>query len=148
MDTEFVQIQHWCELIDAERQKRILESNTSLETSVEATRAVLQNLSMSMEKRQQDFEIKLEDALRLLDQPLQRFVDNLNDIHDKLGRTQRLEVLRWLSMVPYRQHHRNSMSDVLDQSGTWLKNHSIFRDWCRSSSSAILWLHGIRTWSW
>lgn len=141
---ETSQVQSWCQLIDAERHQRILDSGTALQGSIDLTQTAIQNLSIRTTEEQARISLKLEDVLRSLEQPLQRLIDSAAEFHDNLARNQRLEILRWMSTVPYREHHKSSISDVLDQSGAWLQNDPQFIEWRSSSISAILWLHGIR----
>lgn len=56
---------------------------------------------------------------------------------------QRMEVLHWISPIPYLQHHELVNQKLLPDSGHWLLTHQDFENWKRSSSSAALWLHGI-----
>ena len=141
---EHSQVQHWCQLIDAERQQDIFDSNKSLQTTVESTQKAVRSLSVVDKIEQSKDFRKIAQILYSLEQPLQCVIDTVVEIHDSLARDQRLEILRWLSTVPYREHHKNSVSDVLDQSGTWLQRHADFKEWSTSSCSVILWLHGIR----
>lgn len=141
---EHSRVQCWCQLIDAERQRDIFESNKSLQALVESTQEAVGSLSIVDNIEQSKEFRKIEQVLDSLEQPLRRVIDTVNEIRDNLTKDQRLDVLRWISTVPYRKHHMNSVSDVLDQSGAWLQRHDHFSEWSTSSCSAILWLHGIR----
>lgn len=137
-------VHHLCQLIDSERQRSILETGTNLHGAVDSVEMAVQSLSISLTDEHAGIYQKLQLILSSLEQPLQRIVDNYAEAHDNLARNQRLEVLRWMSTVPYRQHHNASISNVLDHSGAWLQDNPYFIEWRKSSSSAILWLHGIR----
>jgi hypothetical protein len=58
-------------------------------------------------------------------------------------RHQTTAILKWLSTVPYPAHHRLALEGVLKGSTTWFLKTNEFMEWERSSSSSILWLHGI-----
>lgn len=52
-------------------------------------------------------------------------------------------MLRWLSTVPYREHHAALYGDILPGTGNWLFRKPEYQRWQQSSDSSILWLHGI-----
>lgn len=96
-----------------------------------------------------------------LDKPITRMSNDLVDLHDNLkslcsvlasgcitsdlcSGTERLEIIRWISTVPYREHHENIRQDRLPGSGAWLLKSPNHVEWRASSYSSILWLHGIR----
>ncbi|KAL6717826.1 hypothetical protein ACLMJK_003911 [Lecanora helva] len=62
---------------------------------------------------------------------------------DRTKRQQRADLLRWMSTIDYRNHHREKLKDLLSGSGQWLLKDQIFLDWQQSTKSAWLWLHGI-----
>ena len=55
----------------------------------------------------------------------------------------RTEILRWISIEPYIQHHEQTHTDVLPGTGQWLLSDSVFNKWKKESVSSMLWLHGI-----
>ena len=84
-----------------------------------------------------------EEILVALDRPITRNAEDLKDLHDDLTRKQRLEILHWMSKIPYRQRHLTFQKDLLPISGAWLQQIPEYVEWRRSSSSSVLWLHGI-----
>jgi hypothetical protein len=58
--------------------------------------------------------------------------------------TQRLQILQWVSGIPYMDHHRNAANGRTSDTGTWLLQYPSFQAWESSLSPMILWLHGIR----
>ena len=56
---------------------------------------------------------------------------------------ERLEILKWLSEVPYERHHSFFNSIRNPETGKWLLEKKEFINWMKSTSSSILWLHGI-----
>ncbi|KAI9763081.1 MAG: hypothetical protein M1840_000928 [Geoglossum simile] len=85
----------------------------------------------------------LRRLLEGLEEPIRRFDAKLFDLHDDLEKSKRREVLKWISMVPYEQHHENIRRGRLENSGMWLLEKDVFKRWKMSSASSILWLHGI-----
>ena len=140
---EHAHVGHWCRLIDSERQQQLIASSQSLQLSVNAHSLATENLSLNGENSLGELQ-RLKHLLHSIERPLQRLADDAAETSDDLARTERLAVLRWLSSVPYREHHKTSAGKVLEKSGSWLLYNPKFRDWINSSSSSILWLHGIR----
>ncbi|KAF2878160.1 hypothetical protein BDV95DRAFT_13028 [Massariosphaeria phaeospora] len=85
----------------------------------------------------------LTDLLTRIDAPLRRMDDNLKNVCDDLQASKRAEIVRWLSPVPYIQHHKQTKWDTLAGTGQWLLSDPIFKQWKSDSASSILWLHGI-----
>lgn len=81
--------------------------------------------------------------LRRLSEPLSRYGVQLSTIHDKLEAEHRLRILQWLSLVQYKSHHRMKAKELIPGSGNWFLKRPEFVEWLGSSSSSILWLHGI-----
>jgi len=92
----------------------------------------------------------LEDEIRKLgkmlmdwDVPIARISTKISDIDDDLKESQRLKVFEWLSTIPYISHHRSKEKILMPESGMWLMEKPEFIEWMDSSTSSILWLHGI-----
>jgi hypothetical protein len=140
------EVERDAQLVDAEYQQGIFRDVNSLnasfgriDTEWSAARSSLKSLDMDLQKRTECLRKILSD----LDKPLYRIGDQLTDLHDGLQRSERLEVIQWLSTVPYPQHHQNVRKDRLCKSGLWMLRKEEFLDWKKTSTSAILWLHGI-----
>ncbi|KAL7270204.1 hypothetical protein RUND412_007099, partial [Rhizina undulata] len=56
---------------------------------------------------------------------------------------ERSKILEWLSRVPFENHHFFIRPFRQDATGKWLLQKRDFISWKDSSSSSILWLHGI-----
>jgi hypothetical protein len=83
---------------------------------------------------------KLEDRLT---QPIDRMDNALKDIQDGLQRADRIRVLTWISNEPYLQHHRQAGEGFNPHTGQWLLADENYLNWQRTSTSSILWLHGM-----
>lgn len=68
----------------------------------------------------------------------------LTHISSVLLEAERTEIILWLSRIPYRKHHERAKEGRLDNTGDWLVKKKVFKEWQGSSTSKILWLHGIR----
>lgn len=91
-----------------------------------------------------------EELINLLsdfDRPINRIVMTLEQLKDNQDaesrRTQTGTILKWLSTIPHPSHHRLASEGVLKGSTLWFLRTNEFMEWERSSSSSILWLHGI-----
>lgn len=133
-------------LVDAENQHKIYHDvNTVVVTAAGIHQAVstpitgLAILNPGDTKGTQ----QLLQILSDMDKPIHRMADQVADLHDGMQKEQRLIILRWLSSVPYAQHHQNIRTDRLHNSGLWMLEKPEYKVWQTTSSSSILWLHGI-----
>lgn len=56
----------------------------------------------------------------------------------------REDVLRWISDIPFEDHHSVARTGRTANTGGWLFKQRVFQDWQISDDSMIFWLHGIR----
>lgn len=91
----------------------------------------------------QDNDIRMEKLMKGFDEPLVRTVGTLQDLQDHLKSEERRRLLAWLSRIPCRDHHDIIYREVLSDTGLWLLRKAAFVEWQSSSSSSLLWLHGI-----
>ncbi|THV46387.1 hypothetical protein BGAL_0390g00040 [Botrytis galanthina] len=83
---------------------------------------------------------RLISAIKL---PSNKLQDGLEmDYQDSLELRERETLLRWLSTIPYRKHHKLKRSERLEGSCEWLLNSADYIQWKDSSASSILWLNG------
>jgi hypothetical protein len=92
----------------------------------------------------------LEDEIRSLEKilmdwnvPIARMATKVSAIDDDLKESERLKIFEWLSMIRYIGHYRSREKILMPESGTWLMEKPEFVEWMDSSTSSILWLHGI-----
>lgn len=85
----------------------------------------------------------LQKILAEISQPIVRITDQISALEDNLKEEERLKIFGWLSTVPYVSHHRGKIKTLLPGSGQWLLQKPQFIKWMNSSSSSILWLHGV-----
>ncbi|KAK4084375.1 uncharacterized protein Triagg1_855 [Trichoderma aggressivum f. europaeum] len=86
---------------------------------------------------------KITQYLSALGKPIIRSSAQLTELHKSLSRQEKTRILNWLSQINTRYHHQLEGKDHLPGSGNWLLEHPEFIRWQDTSSSAILWLHGI-----
>ena len=84
----------------------------------------------------------LERLIQSLDGPLVRLTWPLETLQNHMQIEEQRSILRWLSTIRYREHHKHAYSDVIPSTGSWLFLKDEYINWRHSSSSSILWLHG------
>ena len=84
----------------------------------------------------------LRTQLSEIQRPINCIEQHLHHIQDDLDVTERLNILQWLSSVPYKKHHEQTRKDILSSTGSWLLQEPQFLNWWVSSASSIMWLHG------
>ncbi|TRX91334.1 hypothetical protein FHL15_007756 [Xylaria flabelliformis] len=87
--------------------------------------------------------IWLKTTFERLQQPIDRIDTRLQEISDGLGREDRLRILNAISKIPYNTHHKEERNGRVEGSGEWFLKKPEFKEWRRSSSPSVLWLHGI-----
>ena len=90
--SEQSQVHYWRQIIDGERQQRVLISQAGTQASVDTLRYDMQGLMVAIE--QSTASQKLEAILASLQQPIQRMSDTLTHFKDNLARSERLDILR------------------------------------------------------
>ena len=81
--------------------------------------------------------------LTSLSEPIRRLVDHSSISAQVLHGNQHLQLLQWLSSVPFSSHHKRHSERRIPASGQWLLDHERYRHWRNTSSSSIFLLHGI-----
>ncbi|KAK8055731.1 hypothetical protein PG993_000958 [Apiospora rasikravindrae] len=86
---------------------------------------------------------ELRGVLQDFERPISRINAQLAQIQDELDHESRVKILRAISTIPYATHHKVASQGRLPGSGQWLLNKEVYTAWRASSSSSVLWLHGI-----
>jgi len=87
---------------------------------------------------------RLQSLLADLQPPVMRTDARVAALYEELKESEQLDILKWLSNIPYEDNHDSARQGHTEGTGQWLLDHRLFRDWRESSASEILWLHGIR----
>ncbi|KAA8894567.1 hypothetical protein FN846DRAFT_999693 [Sphaerosporella brunnea] len=64
-------------------------------------------------------------------------------MHHMIEASDRLNILEWISTIPYLSHHQQISEKRLKDTGQWLLERNEYREWRSSSSSKLLLLRGI-----
>ena len=87
---------------------------------------------------------ELKDILNEWQAPVLRIDSRVADLCQKLDSSERLNILQWISSIPYAENHFFARQERTNGTGGWLLRHEKYREWRISSASMILWLHGDR----
>ena len=86
---------------------------------------------------------QLQD-LQSIKPTLKHIEDGVEDIWSFLKQTEREELLKWTSPVPYVSNHDTAKEFRTKHTCRWVFHCSSYQEWKNSSDSKILWLYGIR----
>ena len=87
--------------------------------------------------------VAVRHLLEAMNNPISRLVDQATISTKTLQENKYLELLCWLSPVPFSHHHERHSESRVPGSGKWLLDHPQYLSWKSSSTSSVLLLHGI-----
>lgn len=85
----------------------------------------------------------MHTLLTSLNEPIKRLIDHSSITSQALHESQRLQLFRWLSSIPFCSHHKRHSESRIPGSCHWLLDHDRYRHWRNISSSSVFLLHGI-----
>ena len=88
--------------------------------------------------------LNLKQALADLQTPTRQIDSRVATLCERLGSSERLRILEWISSTPYEENHFFARQGRTSGTGRWLLRHEKYHQWRTSSASMILWLHGER----
>ncbi|KAG5751994.1 hypothetical protein H9Q70_005388 [Fusarium xylarioides] len=90
-------------------------------------------------------ESKLQDTsdLRFIQKTVLRLRDQINSNTKRIEEDDYMKMIYWMSTSPFSIHHETVSESRTPNFGQWLLQHEAYRNWCESSSSSSLWIHGI-----
>lgn len=112
---------------DIERNARLIDKQDSDENT------------LLMSKGQQD----LAQSLESWKVPLESIATDVSEISDTFRASKRIDILKWISPIPFASHHDRARDGRLTETGQWLLNDSAFRQWDNTAMPPVFWLHGI-----
>jgi ankyrin repeat protein len=95
--------------------------------------------TLSISKSQQDLVKKLDDCKI----PLEMIATDVSDISNHVKASERVNILNWLSPIPFASHHDRARDGLLAGTGKWLLDEEAFGQWSSTEAPPVLWLHGI-----
>jgi hypothetical protein len=86
----------------------------------------------------------LLDIVNSLQRPMLRLDSAVSSLLEKHSTAERIEMLAWISSLPYAKYHLEISNSRTPETCTWLLKHSRYLTWQDTSSPMIMWLQGSR----
>ncbi|KAH7150207.1 ankyrin repeat-containing domain protein [Dactylonectria estremocensis] len=83
------------------------------------------------------------ETLHFIETAVLRLRDQSNNNTRLLDEESHMKMILWLSTLPFPTHHETISESRTPNFGQWLLKHDKYQEWCETSSSCALWLHGI-----
>ena len=83
------------------------------------------------------------DSIARAEEPIRRNEQSSKAAADILEDINRDRILDWTAQIPYHRHYKQGVKKALEGTGNWLLSLPDFIRWKQSSSSEMLWLHGM-----
>ncbi|KAB8215101.1 ankyrin repeat-containing domain protein, partial [Aspergillus novoparasiticus] len=80
--------------------------------------------------------------LEALQAPMARVDAGVSHLLNHVSETERIELLEWISPIPFGQHHDEFKEKRTPGTGEWLVGHREFDNWEANDSAGIFWLQG------
>jgi hypothetical protein len=68
----------------------------------------------------------------------------VSKIWTRLKEEEKVEILQWVSSIPYEDNHTAAKQGRVENTGLWIFNRHQYKQWINEDCSMLLWLHGIR----
>ena len=129
-------------LLQALEDQKINHAENSNATQANLLEA-LQGLRLKVAEDSHAIQSKLLEILRDLERPFSHIQTLSSRSNDILEDFQREKILEWVSSTHHQSHHSQIYKKVLKGTGEWLLRSPELYDWKDTSSSQMMWLHGI-----
>ncbi|KAL2783157.1 ankyrin repeat-containing domain protein [Aspergillus keveii] len=93
-------------------------------------------------QRSSDADNTMIDMLKTFNDPIVRIDEGVAHLLAHMNESDRIEMLEWISPVPFGKHHDGVSEDRTPGTGDWLLTHEDFRNWEARNSSLLFWLQG------
>ncbi|RDW79331.1 uncharacterized protein DSM5745_06183 [Aspergillus mulundensis] len=137
-------------LLDANTARRTIEAIVNpgkfqgqLSGLKEDEEELLLDVQACEAQRSSDADNTMIDMLKTFNDPILRVDEGVTHLLAHMNESDRIEMLEWISPVPFGKHHDGVSEDRTPGTGDWLLNHQDFRNWERSNSSLLFWLQGL-----
>ncbi|KAL2848401.1 ankyrin repeat-containing domain protein [Aspergillus pseudoustus] len=136
-------------LLDASTARRTIEAIVNpgqfegqLSGLKEDEDELLRDLQACEVQRSSDADNTMIDMLKTFNDPILRLDEGVAQLLAHMDECDRIEMLEWISPVPFGKHHDAVSEDRTLGTGDWLLQHEDFRAWDNTSSSLLFWLQG------
>ncbi|GIJ81561.1 hypothetical protein Asppvi_000060 [Aspergillus pseudoviridinutans] len=103
---------------------------------------LLRDVQACESQRSSDSDKRANAMLDALQAPMARVDEGVHHLLKHVSESERIELLEWISPIPYGKHHDNVKEKRTPGTGEWLLHHTDFRSWESTKSSALFWLQG------
>lgn len=93
-------------------------------------------------RRSAEADDRMIKMLQAFNDPLNRMDEGISHLLEHMNQSDRIEMLEWISPVPFGKHHDNVKEKRTPGTGEWLLQHHDFRDWEEKKSPVLFWLQG------
>ncbi|KAJ0419784.1 ankyrin repeat-containing domain protein [Aspergillus carlsbadensis] len=93
-------------------------------------------------QRSSDADNTMIDMLKTFNDPIVRIDEGVAHLLAHMNESDRIEMLEWISPVPFGKHHDGVSEDRTPGTGDWLLTHGDYRNWETKNSSLLFWLQG------
>ncbi|KAM0712300.1 hypothetical protein Q7P37_011395 [Cladosporium fusiforme] len=93
-------------------------------------------------KRSKKADDRITKMLGKLNEPITRIDAGVRHLLRDVEAKDHLNMLEWISDIPYGRHHNRVKRNRTPGSGKWLLEDPRFREWDQDSTSSIFWLQG------
>lgn len=130
------------ELLEQIRKHDLQVERAAGHMRAEMTSKLHESISVSANNHEASTQ-RLQTLLHSLEAPIIRMMGSTEYFEQSVRKEEQARLLRWLSTVPCRRQHTEIHRHTVPGTGSWLLQHQDFKSWLNSSSSQVLWLHGI-----
>ena len=136
-------------LLDSGTAKRIIKAIVSPEKAKsglaglgEQEDKLLRDVHACEVDRSATADKRANEMLEMLQAPMTRVDAGVSKLLNHVNKKERIEMLEWISAVPFGQIHDTLSEDRTPGTGDWLINHESFNRWKEGDTSALFWLQG------
>ena len=103
---------------------------------------LLRDVQACESKRSAAADERTNAMLEALNAPMTRIDEGVSRLLQSMNERDRIEMLEFISPIPFGKHHDNIKEERVDGTGEWLIQNTEFRNWEENKSSGLFWLHG------
>ncbi|KAJ5813170.1 hypothetical protein N7447_010193 [Penicillium robsamsonii] len=102
---------------------------------------LLRDVSACEVRRSANADNSMIEMLNAFNAPMKRVDENIQHLLQNMDEERRIEMLEWISPIPFGKNHNNVKEKRTPGTGEWLLQHEDFTNWEQTDSS-IFWLQG------
>ncbi|KAI9043149.1 putative ferric reductase transmembrane component [Aspergillus affinis] len=102
---------------------------------------LMRDVSACEVRRSANADDSMIEMLNALNAPMKQVDEGIQHLLTKMKAKERIQMLEWISAIPFGKNHNNVKGRRTPDTGKWLLEHDDFRNWDQGESS-IFWLQG------